>query len=52
MLAIHCFNRLSDVFFAWSRYVSWLLGAPENLCEPNAASLPIKSTETDVSRED
>jgi len=37
-LAIRYLNRLSDLFFVWSRYVSLLVGASEILWEPNLAS--------------
>jgi cob(I)alamin adenosyltransferase len=31
-------NRLSDALFVWSRWVNHVLGVPETLWEPNAAS--------------
>ncbi|MBV9677110.1 MAG: cob(I)yrinic acid a,c-diamide adenosyltransferase [Acidobacteriaceae bacterium] len=31
-------NRLSDAFFVWSRWVNYVLGAPETLWEPNQAA--------------
>jgi cob(I)alamin adenosyltransferase len=31
-------NRLSDAFFVWSRWANHVLGTPETLWEPNAAS--------------
>ena len=32
---IHYLNRLSDALFVWSRWISHILGNPENLWEPN-----------------
>jgi cob(I)alamin adenosyltransferase len=36
--ALQYLNRLSDAFFVWSRWANHVLGAPETLWEPNAAS--------------
>lgn len=37
-LAVTYLNRLSDAFFAWSRLVTWAVGADEVLWRPNAAA--------------
>ncbi len=36
--AVRYLNRLSDALFVWSRWASYLLGAPESLWEPNRAA--------------
>lgn len=36
--AVKYLNRLSDAFFVWSRWTSYLSGAPETLWEPNRAA--------------
>lgn len=35
--ALQYLNRLSDAFFAWSRWANTVLGRPERLWDPNAA---------------
>ncbi|MCZ2074910.1 MAG: cob(I)yrinic acid a,c-diamide adenosyltransferase [Bryobacteraceae bacterium] len=35
---VHYLNRLSDAFFVWSRWVNFVMGAPELLWEPNRAA--------------
>ena len=36
--AVKYLNRLGDAFFVWSRWASYLSGAPETLWEPNRAA--------------
>jgi len=36
--AVRYLNRLSDAFFVWSRWASYVAGAPETLWEPNRSS--------------
>ena len=36
--AVRYLNRLSDLFFVWSRWVNHEMGAPETLWSPNEAS--------------
>jgi len=44
--AIQYLNRLSDVFFVWSRWANHVLGVPEVLWEPNQAASGVKPPST------